>query len=213
MSESSGGKKRKSISDAERLALELAKLTPKHVHETRVRFENEKIVFAETSKISFYEKCTWNDDRVDPRYCCKAEFKFSASLPDRKFLTRFSVKCLRCYDDNITAVHMFCSHCDEILTGSIAGPGGKVTDRLITIRHAFQEAVAVNAYLEEQGFPQDIELLQAREYVMKLEEWSETVRYQKKSLKKPFFDDILRALRLKLSQVQAGIRNGLYIPA
>ena len=74
-------------------------------------------------------------------------------------------------------MHLYCSYCDEVLTGSIAGPGGKITDHLITIRHVFQEASAMRTFFERHGMPRGQELAQAREYAAKLEEWSETIRW------------------------------------
>jgi hypothetical protein len=98
-------------------------------------------------------------------------------------------------------VHLYCSYCDEILTGSIAGPGGKITDHLITIRHVYQEAIALKNYFEQKGLSRGQELAQAREYVEKLEEWTETIRYQKNSLSKTDFEEVLRTLRLLLNKV------------
>jgi hypothetical protein len=201
MSEASSSKKRKPVSDAERLALELLKLTPKHIHESKVKFEGNRIVFPVGSKNILSDSCTWKVDRMCPRYCEKAEIKCENYLPDRKFLVRYSVKCSTCYDEETTAVHLYCSHCDEILTGSIAGPGGKIADHLITIRHVYQEAITLNSNLERQGMPKGMEIHQAWEYLRILEEWSETIRYQKNSLKKPVFEELLKSLRRKLDQV------------
>jgi hypothetical protein len=200
MSESSSSKKRKQhVSDAERLALELSKLNPKHMHESKVKFEDTQIVFPENSKNVFANACTWKDDKVCPHYCPKAEFRFESYLPDRKFLTRYSVKCSTCYDQDTIAVHLYCSHCDEILTGSIAGPGGKIADHLITIRHVYQEAVSLRSYLDKHGLPQGMVLNQAGEYLKILEEWSETVRYQRNSIKRPVFEEVLGTLRIRLN--------------
>ncbi len=46
------------------------------------------------------------------------------------------VTCARCRVSGEPVFHLFCSHCDEILTGSIALPGGKVADHAITIRYS-----------------------------------------------------------------------------
>jgi hypothetical protein len=201
---SSSSKKRKQVSEAEKLALELSKLTSKQVHQSKVKFENNQIVFLESSKSLFTNACTWKDDKLWPRYCKKAEFKFEAYLPDRKYLTRYSVNCSTCYDDGDTAVHLYCSYCDEILTGSIAGPGGKITDHLITIRHVYQEAIALSTYFEQKGWSREQEYQPAKEYVKKLEEWSETIRYPKNSLKKTDFEDVIRSLRAQLSKASVG---------
>jgi hypothetical protein len=189
------------VSEAERLALDLAKVSPQGLHESRVKIENAQIIFSADSKHVFTDSCSWREDKASPRYCRNAEFTFESYLPDRKFLTRYSVTCKTCYGDSGPAIHLYCSYCDEILTGSIAGPGGKVTDHLITIRHVYQEASAFRDYFEEKGLPQGIVYQQASQYVRTLEEWSETVRYQKNSLKKPDFEALLGALRRKLSQV------------
>jgi hypothetical protein len=201
---SSSSKKRKQVSEAEKLALELSKLTSKQVHQSKVKFENNQIVFLESSKSLFTNACTWKDDKLWPRYCKKAEFKFEAYLPDRKYLTRYSVNCSTCYEDGDTAVHLYCSYCDEILTGSIAGPGGKITDHLITIRHVYQEAIALSTYFEQKGWSREQEYQPAREYLRKLEEWSETIRYPKNSLKKTDFEDVIRSLRVQLSKATLG---------
>lgn len=219
MSESSASKKRKQVSEAEKLALELSKLTSKHVHQSKVKFENNQIIFLESSKTVFNDSCTWKDDKLWPRYCRKAEFKFEAYLPDRKYLTRYSVNCSTCYEDGEAAVHLYCSYCDEILTGSIAGPGGKITDHLITIRHVYQEATALKTYFEQKGLSREQDYQQAKDYVEKLEEWSETIRYQKNSLKKTDFEELLRSLRLLLTKVSTLLllllnpkREILYVP-
>ncbi len=210
---SASSKKRKQVSEAEKLALELSKLTSKQVHQSKVKFENNQIVFLESSKSLFTNACTWKDDKLWPRYCKKAEFKFEAYLPDRKYLTRYSVNCSTCYEDGDSAVHLYCSYCDEILTGSIAGPGGKITDHLITIRHVYQEAIALSTYFEQKGWSREQEYQPAKEYVKKLEEWSETIRYPKNSLKKTDFDDVIRSLRVQLSKASGQSVRNLPSPA
>ena len=47
------------------------------------------------------------------------------------------VSCAKCFADGESVFHLHCSYCDEILTGSIAQPGGKVSDHVITIRFPF----------------------------------------------------------------------------
>jgi hypothetical protein len=194
-------KKRKRVSDAEKIAVGLSKLILKHVHPSKFRFENEKISFLESARPMFAESCTWRENRNCPCYCREAQLKFEAYLPERKFLTRYSVHCPTCYSCNDSAVHLYCSYCDEILTGSIAGPGGKITDHLITIRHVYQEALALRTFFEQRGISREQDRLQAHEYVAKLEEWSETIRYpMRNSVKRAHFEEVLRDLRVLLSK-------------
>jgi hypothetical protein len=158
-------KRRKRVSEAEKAATEISKivcelykLVPRHSQESHVRFENSRVVFTQ-SKLNNVdaEACNLSDHRQRPCYCARAEFKFEASLPDRDHLTRFSVRfctsrfpvqaapplnifsqvtCAGCRASGEPVFHLYCSYCDEILTGSIAQPGGKVADHVITIRHA-----------------------------------------------------------------------------
>ena len=219
MSESSLFKKRKQVSDAEKLALELSKLTSKHIHKSKLRFENNRLISQNSSKLLLTDKCNWKEDKQWPRYCNKALFKFEANLPERIFLTRYSVNCSTCYDVTDSAVHLYCSYCDEILTGSIAGPGGKIMDHLITIRHMFQEAVALKTYFDNNELLRMQEFQQFTEYVGKLEEWSEIVRYPKNSLKKTDFEQILGELKAQLSKAAyrkpvpktGSIRQNMYV--
>jgi hypothetical protein len=201
-------KKRKRVSDAEKIAVSLSKLILKHVHPSKFKFENERIFFLETARTIFTDTCTWRENKTCPCYCKKAQLKFEAYLPDRKFLTRYSVQCPSCYSSTESAVHLYCSYCDEILTGSIAGPGGKITDHLITIRHVYQEAVALRAFFEQRGIAREQDRIQAREYVAKLEEWSETIRYpMRNSVKRMHFEEVLKDLRFHLSKTVRPCQN------
>ena len=194
-------KKRKRVSEAEKIAVSLSKLILKHVHPSKFKFENERIFFLESARTIFADKCTWRDNKACPCYCRKAQLKFEAYLPDRKFLTRYSVNCPSCYSSSESAVHLYCSYCDEILTGSIAGPGGKITDHLITIRHVYQEAVALRSFFEQRGIAREQDRVQAREYVAKLEEWSETIRYpMRNAVKRIHFEEVLKDLHIQLSR-------------
>ena len=73
----------------------------------------------------------------------------------------------------------------------------------------YQEAIALSTYFEQKGWSREQEYQPAREYVKKLEEWSETIRYPKNSLKKTDFEDVIRSLRVQLSKVAIGpsVRN------
>ena len=92
-------KKRKRVSEAEKVATELSKLVcelyklvPRRSQETHVKFENNRICFPKTKQINIdAEACNLTDHRQRPSYCRCSEFKFEASLPDRDHLTRFSV--------------------------------------------------------------------------------------------------------------------------
>jgi hypothetical protein len=75
---------------------------------------------------------------------------------------------------------------------------------LITIRHVYQEAIALSTYFEQKGWSREQEYQPAKEYVKKLEEWSETIRYPKNSLKKADFEDVIRSLRAQLSKAAIG---------
>jgi hypothetical protein len=92
-------KKRKRVSEAEKVATELSKLVcelyklvPRHTQECHVKFENNRIFFPQSKQINLdAEACNLTDHRQRPCYCSRSEFKFEASLPDREHLTRFSV--------------------------------------------------------------------------------------------------------------------------
>jgi hypothetical protein len=215
-------KKRKSVSQAERLAVDLSKLAPKHFYASTVNIQNKQISFPKSSRHVFADACNWKEDKLCPRYCRKAEFNFEANLSDRKVLTRYSVTCASCFGESCSAVHLYCAHCDDILTGSIAGPGGKTTDHLVTIKHVYLEAKAVNTYLEERGSALPImlhcstQLQQVSEYVNKLDDWSETIRYPRKSLKKSDFKELIDALRDRLPKVSCSLRlpsDSLHLPS
>jgi hypothetical protein len=173
-------KKRKQTSSAVRMAVEISKMSFSHAgHEMRqrLRFEKNRVIFTELGGASPTRKCTWRDDKMNPCYCENAELTFEAYLPDRKYLVRFSVQCASCYDKDVTAVHLYCAYCNEVLTGSIAGPGGKISDHLITIRHVYQQAVSFITILEN-GLPRQQDIALAKDYISKLEEWSGTIRYR-----------------------------------
>jgi hypothetical protein len=148
-SQGSSTKKRKQVSEAEKMALELSKLTSKNAQQSMLKFEDNKVYFLNTLRSPVCSSsCTWKDSKQWPFYCKDAEFRFEASLPDRFYLTRYSVSCSSCYkDQEAPCFHLYCSYCDEILTGSIAGPGGKITDHVITIRHVVKEAQVLRDYL------------------------------------------------------------------
>ncbi len=169
-----------------------------HNVQCKLRVEKSKVVFMESARPLQTQRCTWRDDKVNPCYCKKADLKFEANLPDRKYLTRFSARCASCYDQEVVSVHLYCAFCDEVLTGSIAGPGGKISDHLITIRHVYQQAVGFNAMLE-QGTPREQDVASAMDYVTKLDEWSGKIRYpMRTTIKRIHLDEIVRSLHENL---------------
>jgi hypothetical protein len=191
-------RKRKQASDAEKMAVEISKMNFSHNMQCKLRVDKNKIEFTELARPVQTQKCTWKDAKINPRYCKNADLKFEAHLPDRKYLTRFSAQCSACYDEAVTAMHLYCAYCDEVLTGSIAGPGGKISDHLITIRHVYQQAVTLNSDLEHGGVHGQ-DMLLAREYVSKLEEWSERIRYpMRTTIKRIHFEEILGKLHQNL---------------
>jgi hypothetical protein len=95
-------KRRKRVSDAEKVASEISKivcelykLAPRNSFGSHIKFENRRIVFPQTNPTSeayFGEVCNLTDHRQKPCYCSRAEFKLEAFLPDRDHLTRYSVR-------------------------------------------------------------------------------------------------------------------------
>ena len=193
-------KKRKTASDAERMAVELSKINFCHEIKCSMKLEKTHLSFPESARQFQRSQCTWRGDKAKPCYCEKAELKFETSLPNRNYLTRFSVHCRSCYDEEVSAVHLYCAYCDEVLTGTIAGPGGKVSDHLITIRHVYQQALVLKESLEsEEQSPTT--LSQARHYIAKFEEWSNKVRYPlKTAVKQIHLEAVLGELRRLLAR-------------
>ena len=213
----SGGssKKRKCCSDAERMATELSKMKLSHEINCKFRVDQDRIFFPETECRFNHEHCTWRNSKTAPYYCSNAHLKFETTLPDRKYLTRFSVQCPECYDAGAAAVHLHCAYCDEIITGSIAEPGGKISDHLITIRHVYQQALALMESLES-GSSKSISLAVARVYVIRLEEWSEQVRYpMRTAVKRIHVEQVLQAFRRHLARFfppQATVQPAAFLP-
>ena len=131
-------RKRKKVSDAERIALDLYRSTSRPARLNKVKSEKTTgRIIVQDSKLhsnSTGETCTWaNHGR--PVYCPRLKFHFATSLPGREYLTRYSVSCLDCCPNHEETFYLYCAYCDEIQVGSIAGPGGKVSDHVVTIRH------------------------------------------------------------------------------
>ena len=192
--------KRKHASNAERIAIELSKMNLSHEIQLRFRVENDRILFPTTESRFNRDRCTWKDDKKFPCYCTKAYLKFESCMPGRRYLTRFSVNCSECHHGGISAMHLYCAYCDEVLTGSIAGPGGKISDHLVTIRHVYQQALALRNSLEN-GSAGYITPSLARDYIARLEEWSEKVRYPMQTpVKRVHFEEVLHAFRQLLDR-------------
>jgi hypothetical protein len=202
-----GKKKRKQGRDAEKMAMELSKMLFSLKGSQTMRVDKTVVTFSKTAR-QIDRQCTWKDNKNSPCYCEKARLKFEAHLPDRKYLTRYTAQCRECFGEDATATHLYCTYCDEVLTGSIAGPGGKISDHLITIRHVYQQALMVKSALEDRDArDQDFDL--AREYIKTLEQWSEKIRYpMRTSVKKIHFEEVLESLQKRLDQHDAQRQSG-----
>jgi hypothetical protein len=193
-------KKRRPMSNTERLAVEISKIHFSHEIKCSLKIEKLDISFSETSQHFQRNQCTWRDSRSGPCYCEKAKLKFESYLQDRCCLIRFSIRCPSCYDEGESAVHLYCAYCDEVLTGTIAGPGGKVSDHLITIRHIYRQAVVLKENLESRDNATKM-LSQARDFVSKFEEWSKKARYSNRNSVKQYHSEaVLKELRVLLKQ-------------
>ena len=163
-----------------------------------INIDKTTVSFAESAR--HFNQCTWRDSKANPCYCEKAKLKFEAHLPDRSYLTRFSVRCPSCCGEDDSATHLYCAYCDEVLTGTIAGPGGKVSDHLITIRHIYRQALVLKENLESGDHSTKI-LAQARFYVSKFEEWSKQIRYPARiSTKQHHLEAVLKDLHILLNR-------------
>jgi hypothetical protein len=191
-------KRTHALSRAETLAVALSKSPVNNMHyQRRFRLEGDLIKFPQRTNPNVIDECTW---RGDACYCKKAELKFETQLPDRRYLTRYSVRCDDCFESTASALHLHCGLCDEVLTGSIAGPGGKVTDHLITIRHVYQQAMALKTVLDQGRAVSVKEHEHIREYVAILEEWSDIIRFPARmaAIRKTDFGGVLTALKSHL---------------
>ena len=151
----------------------------------------------------FTEICSyWADQGRQPTYCPNCAFRFEASLPDRNYLTRYSVCCRHCFPQGDHVFHLYCSYCDEILTGRIAAPGGKIADHVVTIRHVLKEARAQYKCLQREEAITMEEYLKSQEYTSKLELWASMTRIKKNSEERIEFDNILRAMHTILYNVR-----------
>jgi hypothetical protein len=199
-------RKRKKVSDAERIALDLYRSTSKHARQSKVKVEKwTGRIIVEDSKLYSNSKgvaCTWANNG-QPVYCPRAEFRFEASLPDREYLTRYSVSCSDCCPKHEHTFHLYCAYCDEILTGSIAGPGGKISDHVVTIRHITKEAEVQHNYFKSKAKLSYEEFHKAATYVSKLELWANTIRFKRNSEERQEFELVLHALQLTLHEVRA----------
>jgi len=203
--------KRKCVSDAERLATNISKMSCCAPLPTRFTLQGNKLKFLPCAGITPVERCTWADKGACPRYCKNASLTFETLLPDRGFLARYSVRCVECYGPAESARQIFCSHCNEILAGHMASPGAKVSDHLVTIRHLFHEAEALasclrrNAHGEAGDRDTDLDLDQIGRYLGELEEWSRTIRIPTKSaVKRGDFESLVRMMSMDLARLYTG---------
>jgi hypothetical protein len=191
-------KKRRSTSDAEKLAVEMSKIYNSldfHSSVGKEKHEKSKVRCLVSARHFQHGQCTWRDSKANPCYCDMAKLHFEAFLPDRMYLTRFSVRCPTCYAHDFSTLQLYCSYCDEVLSGTIAAPGGKVSDHLITIRHVYQQALAFKDSLASCDVSVKM-WAQARDYVSKFDEWSKLIRYPvRTSLNKTNIEAVLRELQ------------------
>ena len=88
--------------------------------------------------------------------------------------------------------------------GSIAGPGGKIADHVVTIRHIVKEASVQYHYFARKGLLSGDEIQKGLAYVSKLEEWAGTIRFKRNSEERREFEHVLRSLRAQLQQAGDG---------
>ena len=115
--------------------------------------------------------------------------------------------CKRCQSGKGHAFQLYCSYCDEILTGSIAGPGGKIADHIITIRHIVKEAAVQNQYFESKGRLSPEEYQHVVAYVAKLEQWASAIRFQRNYDEKRELEQVLRSLQHHLQEAGSHLRT------
>jgi hypothetical protein len=206
---SDGTKKKKQGRDAEKMAVELSKMIFSNTTSifsnaaSRTTRVDKSVVTFSNSARHIDRKCTWKENKSSPCYCKNADLKFEAHLPDRKYLTRYTVQCRECYGDVVCTTHLYCTYCDEVLTGSIAERGGKVRDHLITIRHVYQQALMAKRALEDRD-ARDQDFALARKYIKTLEQWSEKIRYQMRtSVKRIHFEEVLETLQRSMDRHEA----------
>ena len=90
----SSERKRKKFSDAEKIALELFKLTSpraRQLSQRKIRLEEGNLQF-EDSKFGDMLKgneCCWTN-HGNPIYCPETKFQFETCLPDREYLTQLA---------------------------------------------------------------------------------------------------------------------------
>ena len=181
------------------MAVELSKIYPIHEIPHRFQINKDRILFPGTDRRFHANRCSWRDDKAALYYCEKANLKFEAFLPGN-YLTRYSVQCPHCYKNEESCFHLYCSYCDEVLKGSIAKPSGKISDHVITIRHVYQQALAIKDCLERDTL-ESSNIFMSWKYIVKLAEWSERVRYSTQaSVKQIHLDKVLKELNQLLER-------------
>ena len=181
------------------MAVELSKIYPIHEIPHRFQINKDRILFPGTDRRFHANRCSWRDDKAALYYCEKAKLKFEAFLPGN-YLTRYSVQCPHCCKNEESCFHLYCSYCDEVLKGSIAKPSGKISDHVITIRHVYQQALAIKDCLERDTL-ESSNIFMSWKYIVKLAEWSERVRYSTQaSVKQIHLDKVLKELNQLLER-------------
>eukprot|EP00292_Cryptomonas_paramecium_P008117 CAMPEP_0113721532 /NCGR_PEP_ID=MMETSP0038_2-20120614/37197_1 /TAXON_ID=2898 /ORGANISM="Cryptomonas paramecium" /LENGTH=346 /DNA_ID=CAMNT_0000650575 /DNA_START=6 /DNA_END=1043 /DNA_ORIENTATION=- /assembly_acc=CAM_ASM_000170 len=199
--------KRKGVSEAERMAAGISKMLCGKTMPTRFNLDDKRITFLESSGVRYADRCNWGEGQGYSKYCSCAFLKFETYLPDRRFLTRYSVRCSRCYPTESTH-HTFCSYCNEVLTGYIAGPGGKIGDHLITIRHMYHEASALASFVRSNVFSAardpELDVEQCAAYTAALQEWAQTIRFPSRGIaKREQFEGLVAQLTEDLELIRA----------
>jgi hypothetical protein len=192
-------RRRKKMSDAEKVALDLYKFTSKQIRQSRLRLDGQRKLL-DISKIGNAvtgNECRWTNPG-HPIYCSHIEFRFETNLPEREYLTRYRISCPRCDPSQKSSYQLYCSYCDEILGGSIAGPGGKIADHIVTIRHVVKEAIMQNDYLDMHGFHCAEEFKRTEVYVSKLTLWASKIRFKRNADERQDLERTLHSLKHKL---------------
>mmetsp|Transcript_64889 Transcript_64889/g.174187 ORF Transcript_64889/g.174187 Transcript_64889/m.174187 type:complete len:374 (-) Transcript_64889:963-2084(-) len=173
-------RKRKRKNETDKIACEMSRIVWNNTRSEEFSCKNEKVV--NTRSLVLVERCTWNEAGAQPAYCKSASLKYEANLPDREFLTRYSVSCVSCYPELESVVHLHCLYCKEVLTGAIANPGGKISDHLITIRHVYNTSLALRESLIRYPSVTDtFDLALASLFLNLLKRWSEAIHVPSKS--------------------------------
>lgn len=192
--ENNSSKRKKPASDAEKIAMELSKIYFSFEINCNQRDDHLAVMLGVVQRTHSCQRISKTAKR-NSCLCNDAELVFESNLPDRNFLSRFSVKCSSCNDKMLRSpLYLYCAYCGDVLQGTIASPGGKTSDHLITIRHVLKRSlVLINSI--EYGISDQQDLLKAQIYLQKLESFSEKIRYPVKApIDKSHFEEAIRHL-------------------